>query len=150
MYQNTLRRAPTPPKHFSTEQIDLWREMIQRGVASVGHIYRSDLPLVECYCELYGRWRQVRDEANKTPLTDEAGKLHPIHRYESEIAAQLRSHARAWEATTNTRKRAQGKPGTAGGQPGVRQKPAREGVASNAKGSIGTISWMDDIRKAKD
>lgn len=158
----TVKTVPTPPVDFTPQMTDSWRAMCQRLIDAGDGLYKSDLSLIECYCRTADDYRRVTIEAKDSPYSS-GYRVGPLHRLKADLAAQVKSQLRALESTALGRERlhksATGKPGA---QPGVRHKPAREGVRTTEgakKLAAGTtnhslressgISWLDEIRAGK-
>ena len=149
MAATKLKSVPKPPADLSAELKNLWKDSCWRLINADDGMFRSDVAMVESYVRLFGRWKQVQSEADNAPMYNEKGKVSEIFRIESELSAKVKGAFRSLENTANERSRAAriAQSNDSGGQAGVRQKPARQGVKSNGPKPPSSISWLDDARK---
>jgi hypothetical protein len=124
-------------------------------------IYASDLELIDQYVHVNRRLRSVRGDLDKMEVRlelasgteDEAGTYKmtsDLRKAELYWSTTARQTFRAIEATINERhRRLKERVKQQGGQAGVRQKGARDGVPTNktAAASGTGITWLDEARK---
>ena len=149
MATTKLTKIPKAPDDFSKEMKGLWRDACARLIEAGGFMFRADVIMVDNYVRMCARMQQVQQEANNAPMYDDRGRLSEIFKLESELANKVKGAFRSIENTAHERMRESriAQSNDSGGRPGVRQKPAREGVKANGPKPPSSVSWLDDARR---
>jgi phage terminase small subunit len=149
MASSKLLKPPKPPTDFKPEMTQHWRDICARFIDATGSMYKADIPLVEMLCRAAAKLKEIQEATRDAPLLNDRGRVNPLIKFEADLQSALKQHYRALELTIKERvnlKKYAAADGEHGGQKGVRQGKARDGVPSFKKCETGSISWLDEAR----